>query len=275
MDTAELERIRPRKVRELRYNTERQRFFQERGWVCVDNVLTRAEVKEAREELQRIMDGAFSAAYTPGKSSVAYQKDADYARVAHKTLDPSRYSEVFRRIVTSPKISAIVREVTKLPSIRLFGDQVIVKAPESDGGLGGGFHQDLPFYPIDRGGGATMWIALDDLPAEAGTLRFIEGSHRWGPIGRRIGLKGWLAEHPEDEELTTEPLALQGGMATIHDHLTLHGTYPNKWDRPRVGYMITFMPANARFNGMPSRWTDGLGLEIDGLFDHEYFPVIE
>ena len=276
MVTLELEKTYPPKVRPPKYNSERHRFFQERGWITIEGVLSRAQVEEARAELTRVTEGQLATTYKPGKSSVAYQNnDSNYARVAQKTLDPSRYSEVFRRIVTSPRIGAIVREVTGLPAVRLFGDQVIVKMPESGGGIAGGFHQDLPFYPIDRGRGATVWIALADLPAHAGTLRFVEGSHKWGPVGRRSGLEGWLAEHPEDEELTTEPLALSAGSATIHDHLTLHGTSPNRWDQPRLGYMLTYMPAEARFNGMPSRWTDGLGLKVDGLFDHEYFPVVE
>jgi ectoine hydroxylase-related dioxygenase (phytanoyl-CoA dioxygenase family) len=273
MEVSQLEKMHPMKVREPRYSSERHRFFQQRGWIKVDEVLTRNEVKEALDELKRIQQGELVTSYQPGKSAVAYQSSAKYARVADKTVDVSRYSEVFHRIATLPKIGAIVKEVTGLPSLRLFGDQLIMKGPAAEGGIGSQFHQDLPFYPIDRCGGATMWIALDDLPAKSGTLRFIEGSHRWGAVGRGT-LNGWLVDHPADAELVTEANDVAAGSATIHDQSTLHGTDPNKWDKTRYAYMITFMPANACYNGMPSRWTDGLGLKIDSPFDHVYFPVI-
>ncbi|ALJ16324.1 phytanoyl-CoA dioxygenase family protein [Sphingopyxis macrogoltabida] len=274
MEISELEKARPPKVREPRYASDRQRFFKERGWIMIEDILTPDEVREARAELERIESGELEVTYKPGKSAVAYQSTGKYSKVADKTLDPSRYSEVFRKITRSPVVADIVKEVTGLQSIRLFGDQVIRKSPEAEGGIGSGVHQDLPFYPLDRAGGCVMWVALDDLPDTAGTLRFIEGSHKWGPVGRRQNVAGWLADHPEDEALTTEPFALKAGSCTIHDILTLHGTSPNRWDRPRVGYMMSFIPADTRFTGMPSRWTDGLGLEIDGFLDHEYFPVV-
>lgn len=274
MNVSELEAARPPKTRQPNYGSDRQRFFKERGWIMIEDVLSPGEVKAAREELERIYSGELQTSYKPGKSSVAYQSTGAYSKVADKTVDPSRYSEVFRSITRSPKVASVVKDITGLSSIRLFGDQVIRKTPEAAGGIGSGMHQDLPFYPLDRAGGCVMWVALDHLPDHAGTLRFIEGSHRWGPVGRRQNVAGWLADHPEDEVLTTEPFALRAGSCTIHDILTIHGTTPNRWDRPRLGYMMSFIPADTRFTGMPSRWTDGLGLEIDGFLDHEYFPVV-
>jgi hypothetical protein len=56
----------------------------------------------------------------------------------------------------------------------------------------------------------------------------------------------------------------------------LDGTKPRNLTKPVIdlwsGGLVTFMPANARFNDIPSRWTDGL--EIDGLSDHKFFPVV-
>lgn len=262
---------RPMKVRAPRYATGRQRFFKERGWIRIDDVLTREEADEARQELVRMSTHKLGNVDKHVKDLATNE----YQRLAESINEPSRYSAVFKRIATSPKIGAIIREVTGLPAVRLFRDLGLIKAPQAKQGIATGVHQDLPFYPIDRCGGAAVWIALHDLPANAGTLRFIEGSQKWGPMGRYV-LPGqdWLAAHPEDAELMTEPQALSAGSATIHDGLMLHGTDPNTWDQFRFGYTIAYMPADAKFNGMSTRWTDGLGLKVDGLFEHEYFPVV-
>src|SRR5271154_5400602 len=152
MEVSELERLRPIKVREPHYNSERHRFFQQRGWIKVDGVLTKTEVKDSLDELKRIQNGELVSSYQPGKSAVAYQSTAKYSRVADKTVDVSRYSDVFYRIATLSKIAALIKEVTGLAALRLFGDQLIMKGPAAAGGIGSQFHQDLPFYPIDRCG---------------------------------------------------------------------------------------------------------------------------
>ena len=45
--------------------------------------------------------------------------------------------------------------------------------------------------PFDRVGGLAFWVALDDVPAERGTMRFLSGSQRQGCLGRaRVQGKG-------------------------------------------------------------------------------------
>jgi ectoine hydroxylase-related dioxygenase (phytanoyl-CoA dioxygenase family) len=261
----------PMKMRAAPEISGPQQFFKERGWIRVDNVLSREEAADYCAELLRLADNK---AGTVDKH-VTYLASDDYQRLAQAVNEPSRVSEMFLRLATSKRIGDIIREVTGLPAIRLFRDLGLIKHPETARGIATGVHQDLPFYPMDRRGGAAIWIAFTDLPAHSGTLRFIEGSHKWGPAGRYVlPGKDWLAAHPDDAELLSEAPTLSAGSATIHDALTLHGTDPNCWDRPRIGYTAAYMPADARFNGMPTRWTEGLGLAVDGPFDHPLFPIV-
>ncbi|MGB1014259.1 MAG: phytanoyl-CoA dioxygenase family protein, partial [Nannocystaceae bacterium] len=43
------------------------------------------------------------------------------------------------------------------------------------------WHQDFPFWPVNRPQGVVVWIPLDDAGVERGGLAFARGSHRLGP----------------------------------------------------------------------------------------------
>lgn len=251
--------------------TERARFFQEHGWLKVDDVITRDEAQALKVELLRLAD---LGAGTKDRH-VKWLATSDYGRMARAVNEPARISPLVRSIATSAKVGALMREVMGVPQIRLFRDLGLIKPPAADNGIGTGFHQDQPFYPLDRTGVASLWIALVDLPESSGTMRFIDGSHKWGPVGRYV-LPGqdWIAAHPEDAKELTAPPALRAGSATIHDGYMIHGADANTWNQPRVAYTIAFFRADALFNGMPTRWTDGLGLEVDKPIEHDYFPLV-
>jgi len=44
-------------------------------------------------------------------------------------------------------------------------------------------HQDLSTWPLDRTGGMSFWLALSDAGPDNGTMEFLSGSHRMGPLG--------------------------------------------------------------------------------------------
>ncbi len=251
--------------------TERAKFFKENGWLQVDDVLTEAETNEAKAELLKL--AALGQQGTKDAHVAALATD-EYQRLAKVVNEPSRISPYFRQLVTSPKIGALMREIIGADEVRLFRDLGLIKLPVDDNGIATGVHQDQVFYPLDRVGVASLWIALVDLPNNSGTMRFIAGSNKWGPVGRYV-LPGqdWIAAHPEDADRMTAPPALKAGSATIHEGFTLHGSDPNSWDQPRVAYTIAYFRGDALFNGMPSRWTDGLGLKVDQPLDHPFFPV--
>ena len=99
-----------------------------------------------------------------------------------------------------------------------------------------------------------MWAPLVECPPEMGTLRFLSGSRRAGPLGRygtRDGGGARLAieqANPgvfEQFELSA-PLALRVGDVTIHDGLTLHAAPANTTDSARWVYSTVWFPADAR-----------------------------
>lgn len=128
--------------------------------------------------------------------------------------------------------------------------------------VGGGtitYHQDTTEHGTDRGGEMQFWIALADATPDMGTMRFLPGVHREGPLGSvfRPGDEDLLARYPRLTELypPTEPIDYRAGDATVHHGFMVHGSAPNVTDRPRLSYIVSYTPADSRWwNGKVGNW---------------------
>ena len=168
--------------------------------------------------------------------------------------------------------------------VRYFSDFFAPKLPSSKEARHGGngptsFHQDYVNFSVDRSGGMTFWVALEDYGPEFGTMSFVNRSHRLGVFGNyRTYQKGedLLDIYPElrGELGLSEPMIYQAGDATVHSHLTAHGAGANRTDRPRWAYLMLVQPADIHWTGAPSEAFDHTGMTANQAFDEERFPTI-
>ncbi|HEY8384651.1 MAG TPA: phytanoyl-CoA dioxygenase family protein [Porticoccaceae bacterium] len=137
------------------------------------------------------------------------------------------------------------------------------------------FHQDFITFAVDRSGGMTFWIALEDYGPEFGTMSFINGSHRLGVMGSYHTYNDAREAFPELNQLEmSEPLTYAVGDVSVHSHLTIHGAGPNLTDRPRWSYLVLAQPSDVCWNGAPPEAFDTTGMEVNQRLDDERFPII-
>lgn len=116
----------------------------------------------------------------------------------------------------------------------------------------------------------TAWVPLQDSDDSMGTLRIIDGSHRW-PITERLRelqlRRGF--DMKEDEtiqqlrdtglEVHVIPLELRAGQVSFHHCLTFHGSAPNLSRRTRIAVSIHLQDRENRYQrtydsaGLPHR----------------------
>ncbi|MEV0398435.1 phytanoyl-CoA dioxygenase family protein [Actinoallomurus sp. NPDC050550] len=244
---------------------EEARFFRENGWVRLPGLVARDFVERLR---RRALDRLAARRGTPGTGFVdqAFGQDRDIAE----------HDEDFGALATSPALArGAVRLLTGVERVRLQITNLLVKEPGEHGQTV--YHQDFPWMPMDTSAMLTVWLALADVPADMGSLRFFTGSHRYGTLGRSFVREGddALTRHPwlRDLELSP-PLDLAPGDATVHSALTIHGAPQNRRDAPRLSFTATYFDAAALYTGTPYGQTDGLGLEVNRPFDHPKFPLV-
>lgn len=166
--------------------------------------------------------------------------------------------------------------------VRYYTDLLVPKLPSSKGSRHGGngptaFHQDFITFAVDRSGGMTFWFPLEAYGAEAGTMSFVNGSHRSGVLGdyTTYGEGDALDAFPELRQLgMSDPMTYEVGDITVHTHHTIHGAGANLLDRPRWAYIIVTQPADACWNGSPCPNFDHSAMKQWEPLGDERFPVI-
>ncbi|MEU6037338.1 phytanoyl-CoA dioxygenase family protein [Actinomadura sp. NPDC047616] len=242
--------------------------FREHGWAPLPGLVEPGFVAGLRERALDRLAGR-RGRFRNGYVDRAFGQDRDIAR----------HDEAFAALALSPRLGRnVIRLLTGVDAVRLQVTNLLVKEPAGGDGHGATvFHQDFPWMPMDRSAMLTVWLALDDVPADMGALRFYNGSHRYGSLGRSFVRDGddALSNHPWLETLElSEPLDLAAGDATVHSALVIHGAPENRRDRPRLSFTATYFDAAALYTGAPYGQTDDLGLKVNEPFDHPRFPVV-
>jgi phytanoyl-CoA hydroxylase len=216
--------------------------YWQKGWVVVERVFS-------VEQVERI--GALALSYAdrePNPARPGYNMDVspDGTQQAPRKVDhPFLKDQEFRSFILNEELTGIIKLLIGKKPL-LFGDQLFMKPPRY--GSAKPYHQDNFYfrcYPDDEV--ITSWIALDDVDASNGCLRYIDGSHL-GPILPHSSVPGQDYNHlPAQEllDLDKESLALvKKGGVVFHHSKTLHTSHRNASDRWRRGYAAHWVTAD-------------------------------
>jgi len=249
--------------------------YETNGWVLLKKFI-------APEMIATMLTKAKELMGEDGDSNPPYGIDQPYfnAFAASGYNDP-RTRPVFDGIGQAAK--ALMNRKQDTP-VRLFNDFFAPKLPaakktRNQGNGPTSFHQDFITFAVDRTGGMTFWIPLESYGPEAGTMSFLNGSHKLGVLGNYTSYDGkdirdvW----PELRDMEETPQVLyELGDVTVHTHQTVHGAGANMLDRPRWAYLVLPQPADARWNGAPPEAFDPAAHNMTpyGKFPDDAFPII-
>jgi hypothetical protein len=151
-----------------------------------------------------------------------------------------------RELVSHPAIGKIAAAITGASMVQVFTTQHLIK-PAGGAEKGNvGWHQDFQYWQDHlRGELLTAWVALSDVTEDAGPMRFVVGSHRWGLLNAGDFFSGNLdalrakieAAHP-GAHWDEVPAILKPGAVSFHHRLTIHGSGPNRSAAPRKSIAI-------------------------------------
>ena len=114
------------------------------------------------------------------------------------------------------------------------------------------WHQDASYWPLTPTKTITVWLALDDVSAQNGAMKFIPGSHHHGQIPFRASdvvehnVLNQTVSSPEDWGENAVNVELKAGQISIHSDLLLHGSEPNLSATDRRGLTLRYMPSDVQ-----------------------------
>lgn len=142
--------------------------YQRDGAVVLRDILQPAWLERMRDAVDRGLT-------RPGKISEEYAKDG--GRYLGDMFMWLRDAD-FRALALESPLPEIARQVMASASVTFFYDQLLVKEPMTPTQTP--WHQDLPYWPLRGEQILSLWIGCDPVPAEAGAMRYVKGSHRAG-----------------------------------------------------------------------------------------------
>jgi ectoine hydroxylase-related dioxygenase (phytanoyl-CoA dioxygenase family) len=132
-----------------------------------------------------------------------------------------------------PEIAAALLDSEK---VNFFGDQIFVKEPGTRERTA--FHQDATYFEIDGDQCCVLWMPVDPVTLESGTMLYVRGSHRDGTLyqpnvfvaqtplpgaqGKELpDIEGHMSDY-DIVHFDVEP-----GDVIVHHYRTIHGAGGN------------------------------------------------
>jgi ectoine hydroxylase-related dioxygenase (phytanoyl-CoA dioxygenase family) len=262
------------------WSDEQLEAFRSDGFVVVeDGFIADDDVEALRERFDPLFAGSYATGIRPDEVNWVPGRDPeDRTRQICNgwKADPRIAAQVL-----SERTGRLAAELMGWDGVRLLQDNCIWKPP---GTKSLGMHQDGSYLdyvvPPEM---ITCWIALDATSAEAGTITYAAGSHRWPRSPENRGEfhapADWLApavrSRPQDEEARLVPLVVRAGGAAFHHFNTFHGSGPNTGGTHRRSVISHLVPADARFHAEHVDPVYSRYRRVDDLaLEESFFPIV-
>ena len=221
--------------------------FEQNGFVAVEDVLSAEEVAALAARADLIAAG--EAEHVPETSvqlEPVFRKGEreveNRVLSVRKLYNLAVYDPVMWEHVLNPRVVDIIAELSGTDDIKMYGDQLFMKAPEV--GTAQGWHQDSAswrdIFPMDL---VTAWAAIDDATLDNGCLHFAPGTHRWGMM-RGAQSTPFIADL-DSGQWPSVSVPLKAGSISFHHSLTLHQSGANHSSLRRRGYAVHYMRASS------------------------------
>ena len=199
------------------------------GVVCLRKVFNLKWLKILERGFQQSVEtsSALSKDYAEDKKGSFF---TDHAM--HRRIKP------INNFIRNSPVGVLAAYLMSASKINLVDDHLLLKEPGTQNPTY--WHQDQPYFNFDGEDFCSLWIPLDAVDENNGTMRFVRGSHKWGkqyhPI--RIGV-GDMVDSAEDfngaapdidanlNEYDVVSWDLSPGDCLAFHGKMLHGAYAN------------------------------------------------
>jgi hypothetical protein len=244
--------------------------------LCDWSVLPSDLLSPAVEGMDDIRGGRYQTGRSPHTS---LWNPGDDLNALCKIELPQLANRSVLELVSHPSIGEWAAAVTGAKVVQVWWVQLLYKPPAAqptEGLTNVGWHQDRQYWGAweEESELLTAWVALSDVTAEAGPMRYVRGSHDWGPMdegdfhGSDHAAQKAKYHLPDGADWSEVAAILPPGGLALHSKHTLHASGPNLTDAPRRSFAVHMRTERAR---PKDRILAGLTAFID---DESVCPVI-
>jgi len=217
--------------------------FDRDGFFLVPSVIPSELLERVRPHIEAVYRGE----YETGIPIVGSHKPTTEPPTKLVKIDNSHRSDrTIHELVSHPGIGKWAAAITGAKMVQVFATQLLIKPPSKEETGNVGWHQDLEYWDGALEGEVfTAWVAISDVTAESGPMKFVRGSNHWGLLkagdffsGNLDSLKQRIQEKQGGGSWEEVAGVLPPGGVSFHHRLTVHGSGPNLATWPRVSFAI-------------------------------------
>ncbi len=255
-------------------------LFQDQGYLVKRAVFDPSAVTRLAEGFDYITDlvarGGIDAQYLTGKQGEVHihiqapegATPTDSVRYLRKVQWPAMIHPAFEETRNSPKFPALLAPLIGT-TLKQFINQINFKMPGGD--IAFPWHQDVrptPAFRQQERNYVQTIVVVDEATVDNGCLHIVPESHKLG----NLKAKRYAAGQIEDkiDVSTAVPLEAAPGDVVMFTSYTVHGSTPNRTDRPRRSYINGFVRADACDVG---KWAFLDGKPVPITSDHDYHEL--
>lgn len=233
--------------------------YRDAGFLVRERAFAEDELTGLRDAVERAVDKAHQLTregktyFLDGKRFVdvgcmTVQFEHGAGSDAIRVIEPAQHlDKSLERLVADPRVVAPVRDIIGDENIAVWTNKLNLKRPRQ--GSGFGWHQDSPYWIHDSPHVdllPNVYLAFDDADEGNGCLGAIRGSHRHGCLpgtddGTQLG--GFFTDPACFSESDRVMLKTPAGSLVFFNPHLIHGSDPNRSNRPRRAIIMTYQPA--------------------------------
>lgn len=227
-----------------------KKFFDENGFVVVQNVFDANELAPVRARLDEIINDPSKAPEGVGvgreNDTLADGAKGDVNNPVRNISFMVRFDPTFQDFARNPKILRLTRALIG-PKVKVFRDQALQKPP---GGQAKPMHQDLSYFRVQPADElVTAWVATEDATTENGCMIYIPRSHRHGLFEIKHDPERPVHHVPDTRGIEMEEevvCTVPAGSVIFHHGYTLHRSGVNRSNTWRRSVQLHYAGSDAR-----------------------------
>jgi phytanoyl-CoA hydroxylase len=223
-------------------------FYQENGFLVIEDFLDVAEVAHWRQTTQEAVDERLASS----RSRMDNQNNPDdyYAQVFTQCVKLADTHAGMRELMLDPRLGKLAATLAGVDGMRIWHDQALFKPPF---GNPTAWHLDNPYWSFSSRDAISLWVALDDATRDNGCLYYLPGTHKTATY-QNAGIGRNQADlfkiYPQWRAISPVGCPAPAGTAVLHNGLTAHGAGANMTNGPRRAMTCAYMPDGSVFNGV-------------------------
>ncbi|HLT01603.1 MAG TPA: phytanoyl-CoA dioxygenase family protein [Geminicoccaceae bacterium] len=209
------------------------RFYHDNGYLLVEEAVTPEQLAALRRVTYELIERSRDVT----ESNDVFDLDEGHSRAQPRLTRiklPHRQHPVYDETLKSARIKGVLQDLLG-PDVALQTSKLNTKAP--GGGAAVEWHQDWAFYPHTNDDMLALGLMLEDVDESNGPLMVVPGSHK-GPVLSHHNNGVFCGAIDPDDPLFEKERAVtltgKAGDMTVHHVRALHGSAPNRSDRPRL-----------------------------------------